>query len=35
VEVPTIIFHENPSSGRQVVSFGQADTYDDANSRFS
>jgi hypothetical protein len=28
-------FHENPSSGRRVVSCGQTDRHDKANSRFS
>jgi hypothetical protein len=28
-------FHENPSSGRQVVPCGQTDRHDEANSRFS
>jgi hypothetical protein len=33
--VPTIIFHEDPSSGRRVVSFWKADTHDEADIRFS
>ena len=30
-----IKFHENPSSGRRVVPYGQTDRRDEANSRFS
>jgi len=29
-----IKFHENPSSGNLVVSCGQTDRHDEANSRF-
>ena len=28
-------FHENPSSGNRVLSFGQTDRHDETNSRFS
>jgi len=35
MEVPTIIFHENLSSGRRVVSFGQRHAHDETNSPFS
>jgi hypothetical protein len=30
-----IEFHQNPSSGSQVVPFGQTDGHDEAGSRFS
>ena len=30
-----IKFHQNPSFGSRVVSFGQIDGHDEANSRFS
>jgi hypothetical protein len=34
-EYSDIIFHENPSSGSRVVSCGQTDRRDEANSRSS